>query len=250
MKTYLNAFFMCQSMFCAIPAPQIWDEKAKDRMLLFLPIVGLEIGIIWAGLAWLCHWLEVPKLISALVLSAWPWLGTGFLHLDGYMDVTDAVKSYRSLQRRREILKDSHVGSFAVIGIVLLILGQFACFASVPDGADLRILMFVPAVSRCCSALAVTALPAMSTSQYADRQKPKSHLLVLAVMLVLFLLLGFLLCRRVALALVGVLVGYGVALRKGYKSLEGMNGDIAGYALSIGELCASAVLALGGALWF
>ena len=250
MKTYLNAFFMCQSMFCAIPAPQIWDEKAKDKMLLFLPIVGLEIGIIWAGLAWLCHWLEVPKLISALVLSAWPWLGTGFLHLDGYMDVTDAVKSYRSLPRRREILKDSHVGSFAVIGIVLLILGQFACFASVPDGADLRILMFVPAVSRCCSALAVTALPAMSTSQYADRQKPKSHLLVLAVMLGIFLLLGFLLCRREALALVGVLVGYGVALRKGYKSLEGMNGDIAGYALSIGELCAAAALALGGVLWF
>ena len=250
MKTYLNAFFMCQSMFCAIPAPQIWDEKAKDKMLLFLPIVGLEIGIIWAGLAWLCHWLEVPKLISALVLSAWPWLGTGFLHLDGYMDVTDAVKSYRSLQRRREILKDSHVGSFAVIGIVLLILVQFACFASVPDGADLRILMFVPAVSRCCSALAVTALPAMSTSQYADRQKPKSHLLVLAVMLGIFLLLGFLLCRREAPALVGVLVGYGVALRKGYKSLEGMNGDIAGYALSVGELCAVAVLALGGALWF
>ena len=250
MKTYLNAFFMCQSMFCAMPAPQIWDEKAKDRMLLFLPIVGLEIGIIWAGLAWLCHWLEAPKLMTALVLSAWPWIGTGYLHLDGYMDVTDAVKSYRSLQRRREILKDSHVGSFAVIGIVLLILGQFACFASVPDGADLRILMFVPAVSRCCSALAVTALPAMSTSQYADRQKPKSHLLVLAVMLGIFLLLGFLLCRREALALVGVLVGYGAALRKGYKSLEGMNGDIAGYALSIGELCAAAALALGGVLWF
>ena len=246
MKTYLNAFFMCQSMFCAIPAPQIWDEKAKDKMLLFLPVVGLELGVIW----YLLSLLPLPKLISALVLSVWPWIGTGYLHLDGYMDVTDAVKSYRSLQRRREILKDSHVGSFAVIGIVLLILGQFACFASVPDGADLRILMFVPAVSRCCSALAVTALPAMSTSQYADRQKPKSHLLVLAVMLGIFLLLGFLLCRREALALVGVLVGYGVALRKGYKSLVGMNGDIAGYALSIGELCAAAALALGGVLWF
>ena len=246
MKTYLNAFFMCQSMFCAIPAPQIWDEKAKDKMLLFLPVVGLELGVIW----YLLSLLPLPKLISALVLSVWPWIGTGYLHLDGYMDVTDAVKSYRSLQRRREILKDSHVGSFAVIGIVLLILGQFACFASVPDGADLRILMFVPAVSRCCSALAVTALPAMSTSQYADRQKPKSHLLVLAVMLGIFLLLGFLLCRREALALGGVLVGYGAALRKGYKSLEGMNGDIAGYALSIGELCAAAALALGGVLWF
>ena len=250
MKTYLNAFFMCQSMFCAIPAPQLWEEKAKDKMLLFLPVVGLEIGIIWAGLAWLCRWLEAPKLMTALALSAWPWIGTGFLHLDGYMDVTDAVKSYRSLERRREILKDSHVGSFAVIGIILLILGQFASFASVPDGCELRVLIFVPAVSRCCSALAVTALPSMSTSQYADRKKPKSHLLVLAVMLGGFLLLGFWLCGRCGLVLLWVLIGYAFALRKGYRSLEGMNGDIAGYALTVGELCAAAGLALGGALWF
>ena len=250
MKTYLNAFFMCQSMFCAIPAPQIWDEKAKDRMLLFLPVVGLEIGLIWAGLAWLCRWLAVPKLMTALVLSAWPWIGTGFLHLDGFMDVTDAVKSYRSLQRRREILKDSHVGSFAVIGIVLLILAQFASFASVPEDIDLRVLIFVPAVSRCCSALAVTGLPSMSTSQYADRKKPKTHLFVLAFMLGVFLSVGFLLCGRTGFVLLGGLTGYAFALRKGYRSLEGMNGDIAGYALTIGELCAVAVLALGGALWF
>lgn len=246
MKTYLNAFFMCQSMFCAIPAPQIWDEKAKDKMLLFLPIVGLELGLCWAGLAWICRLLALPKLITALILSVWPWMGTGFLHLDGCMDVTDAVKSYRSLQRRREILKDSHVGSFAVIGIALLILGQFACFASIPDGADLRVLIFVPAVSRCCSALAVTGLPAMSTSQYAERQKPKSHLLVSAAMLCVFLAGGFLLCGKWGTALFGVLGGYGFALRKGYKSLEGMNGDIAGCALTIGELGAAVVLALGG----
>ena len=172
---------------------------------------------------------------------------TGKVH---NMDVTDAVKSYRSLQRRREILKDSHVGRFAVIGIVLLILAQFAAFASVPEGCDLRILILVPAVSRCCSALAVTGLPSMSTSQYADRQKPKSHLLVLAVMLGIFLLLGFVLSGRNGVVLPGVLIGYAFALRKGYRSLEGMNGDIAGYALTVGELRAVAVLALGGALWF
>ena len=246
MKTYLNAFFMCQSMFCSIPAPQIWDEKAKDKMLLFLPIVGLELGLCWYGLAWLCRFFGLPGLMTGFVLSAWPWLSTGFLHLDGFMDVTDAVKSYRSLERRREILKDSHVGSFAVIGIVLLILAQSACFASVPDGADPGILLFVPAVSRCCSAMAVTGLPAMSTSQYADRQKPKAHLLVLGVMLTVFLAGGFLLFHRSGFVLLAVLAGYGSALRRGYRSLEGMNGDIAGYALTIAELCGAAAIAIGG----
>ena len=244
MKTYLHAFAMCQSMFCAIPAPQVWDEKAKDKMLLFLPIVGLEIGILWACLAWLCQLLHLPTMTTALILSAYPYIATGFLHLDGYMDVTDAVKSWRDLERRREILKDSHVGSFAVIGIVLLLLAQFAVFASAPAGANFHILIFIPAVSRCCSALAVTGLKPMSTSQYADQQKPKSHMVVLTIMLAVFLAAGFLLCGKYVFALVGGLAGYSLALRRAYKSLDGMNGDISGYALTIGELCAVAVYAL------
>lgn len=244
MKTYLHAFFMCQSMFCAIPAPQLWDEKATDKLLLFLPIVGLEIGAVWAALAWLCRLLELPALVSGSILCACPYVVTGFIHLDGCMDVTDAVRSWRDLERRREILKDPHTGSFAVIGVVLLVLAQFALFASAPADADLRILLFLPAVSRCCSALAVTGLKPMPTSQYADRKKPKSHILALTAMLCVLLAAGFLVCGRDGFALIGCLAGYALALRRAYKSLDGMNGDIAGYALTIGELCAVAVYAL------
>ena len=245
MKTYFHAFAMCQSMFCSIPFPgNIWDEKARDKMLLFLPVVGLEIGAIWAFLAWLCKVLNLPVLVKGLILSVYPYLVTGFIHLDGYMDVTDAVKSYRSLERRREILKDSHVGAFSVIGIVMLLLAQFAFLASARENADLRILIFVPAVSRCCSALAVTALKPMNTSQYADQKKPKSHIVILISMTALFVTAGFLLCGHYGFVLLGCLAGFGVALRKAYKSLEGMNGDISGYSLSVAELCAVAVYAL------
>lgn len=245
MKTYFHAFAMCQSMFCSIPFPgNIWDEKARDKMLLFLPVVGLEIGAIWAFLAWLCKVLNLPVLVKGLILSVYPYLVTGFIHLDGYMDVTDAVKSYRSLERRREILKDSHVGAFSVIGIVMLLLAQFAFLASARENADLRILIFVPAVSRCCSALAVTALKPMNTSQYADQKKPKSHIVILISMTALFVTAGFLCCGHYGFVLLGCLTGFGVALRKAYKSLEGMNGDISGYSLSVAELCAAAVYAL------
>ena len=245
MKTCFHAFAMCQSMFCAIPFPgNLWDEKARDKMLLFLPIVGLEMGVLWNALAWLCNFLQLPVLVKGLILAVFPYLVAGFIHLDGYMDVTDAVKSCRSLERRREILKDSHVGAFAVIGIVLLVIAQFACMASVPDGADYRILLFVPAVSRCGSSLAVTVLKPMNTSQYADQKKPKSHVAVLAAMTALFVAGGFLLCGKYGFVLLGCLAGYGAALRKAYRSLEGMNGDISGYALTLSELCAVAVLAI------
>lgn len=119
MKEYLHGFIMCQSMFCAIPCPvQLWDENARDRMLPMLPIVGLEIGALWALLGWVTGQLGLPALVRGLILGVYPYLATGFLHLDGFMDVTDAVKSCRDLAKRREILKDSHVGSFAVIGPV------------------------------------------------------------------------------------------------------------------------------------
>ena len=245
MKTYFHAFAMCQSMFCAIPFPgNLWDEKARDKMLLFLPLVGLEMGTLWAALAWLCGVLNLPPLVRGLVLAVYPFLAAGFIHLDGYMDVTDAVKSCRRLERRREILKDSHVGAFAVIGIALLLLAQFAFLSSAPEGADWRILLFVPAVSRCGSSLAVTVLKPMNTSQYAQQKKPKSHVMVLVLMTVLFVAAGFLLCGRYGFVLLGGLAGYGLALRKAYKSLDGMNGDISGYALTISELCAVAVYAL------
>ena len=244
MKTYLHAFAMCQSMFCSIPAPHVWDEKAKDKMLLFLPVVGLEIGAIWALLAWACRLLNLPALVTGLILCAYPYIVTGFIHLDGYMDVTDAVKSWRDLEKRREILKDSHVGSFAVIGIVLLMIAQFALFASAPADANYLILIFIPAVSRCCSSLAVTGLKSMSTSQYADQKKPRFHMVALIIILCVFLAAGFLICGKYGFVLAGCLVGYGLALLRAYRSLDGMNGDISGYCLTIGELCAVAVFAL------
>ncbi len=244
MKRYLHALAMCQSMFCAIPCPwNVWDEDAREIMLLPLPLVGLEMGLIWAALAFVVARLGLPTPIGALLLSAYPYVVTGYLHLDGFMDVTDAVRSCRSLERRREILKDSHVGSFAVIALCLLVLTQFSLFASAGEG-DGRILIFLPAVSRSCSALAVTGLKPLQTSQYAGQARKKSHLAILGGMLVIFLGAGFLLCGIYGLVLLGCLAGYAVALRRGYKALEGMNGDIAGYALTIGELCGAAVYAL------
>ena len=123
-----------------------------------------------------------------------------------------------------------------------LLLAQFA-FAASTEG-DWRILIFVPVVSRCGSALAVTLLKPMSTSQYASQNFNRSHALVLAVMLVSAVAAGFLICGKYGFVLLGGIAGYLMALRKGYKSLEGMNGDISGYALTCSELSALAVLAL------
>ena len=234
MKLWFYAFGMCQSMFCALPFPwHGWEEKARDRMLLCLPLIGLEIGFLWWGIGWLCGFCHIPQVIRAMVLTGAPYLLTGFMHLDGFMDVTDAVRSYRSLEQRREILKDSHVGSFAVIGIVLVILGQFSACFSLEPGMDARALILIPVVSRCCSVLAIQLLKPMSTSQYAQRQP---HVAAPLLMLLPTLALGFWMGSKVGLPLLGCILGYSLALYRGYRSLQGMNGDISGYCLTLGEL--------------
>ena len=247
MKDYLIAFSMTQSMFCALPFPcRAWKEEARNKMLLFLPVIGLEIGLLWWGLSWLLQWLEFPSLVFGLLMCAWPYLATGFIHLDGFLDVTDAIGSWRPLEKSREILKDSHVGAIAVIWCIFLVLAGFALFSSAPAEADASVLILIPVLSRCCSAVAVMRLKPMNTSQYAVSQasSPRGFTVLLAGLGLVCLAVGFGVFGKYGLVLLGCLFGYGMALWHSYRLLEGINGDISGYCITISELCAVAVYAL------
>lgn len=244
-KRLFTAYSMCQGMFCAIPSPlKAWDEEAEKDMLLFLPLIGLEIGAIWWGLGAVLNRLHLPQLMGAFALAAYPFLITGYMHLDGFLDVTDAVKSWRSLERRREILKDSHVGSFAVIACCLLIAGQTVCFASMQQHTPLGLLLLIPVVSRCGAALAVAGLKPMQTSQYAGKKTTAASFWVPGICLAAALAAGFGVWGRYGAVLLVEAAVFLLALRRGYHALEGMNGDISGYSLTLGELAGVAALAL------
>ena len=244
MKKYFNGFAMCQTMFCAIPCPlKIWDEEARDKQILFLPFIGAEIGLLWFVVAKICDFIDIPSILVAFVLAVLPFVLSGCIHLDGFMDVTDAVKSCRSLEKRREILKDSHAGAFAVIGCIFLITGQFAAFCSVKPG-NCAVLVFIPVVSRCCSALALNTLKKINQSQYIGFEKNKGHIAVLIAVMIVAVIISVIVCGRYAVVVAAVVVGYLWALRKGYKSLDGINGDVTGYALTTAEFCGILALAL------
>ena len=117
---------MAWGMFLAIPCPfPRWREEARVQMSACLPLIGGMLGGLWALLAWGLVRLSCPPAVTALLLAAFPWLCSGFIHLDGFMDVCDAVLSRRDLEQRQRILKDSHCGAFAVICVCLLVLSQW-----------------------------------------------------------------------------------------------------------------------------
>ena len=165
MRDWVYGFFMAWGMFLAIPCPKkIWSETARRKMLACLPLAGVVVGAVWALCAWLAWYL--PRPLGAALGAAAPWLVTGFLHLDGFMDVCDGVLSRRDLETRRRILKDSHCGAFAVICMVLLAMAQWSAFLSM-EAAPLLPLALIPVASRASAAMAVLTLRPMSTSQYS-----------------------------------------------------------------------------------
>ena len=92
MKTQIIAFFMAWGMFLSIPCPcKIWDEKARPWQLVYLPVAGLLVGALWALAAYALGSFDRLPALRAAVLAALPFLLTGFLHLDGFMDCCDAI---------------------------------------------------------------------------------------------------------------------------------------------------------------
>lgn len=232
--TLIKAFFMCLGMFTSIPCPyRPWDENARDWMLVTLPLVGLVVGLLWVGLAWGIG-KAVPS-VSAAAVAALPWLLSGFIHLDGYMDTCDAMLSWRPLEKRLEILKDSHTGAFAVVGLGLLMLFSHDAAKGI---SSLRPLLFVPVVSRCGSAFSVLTLRPIGHSQYAEMKGQMPQRLVVVVLWLAAVAACALWLGRPAIALLIETGAYAAAMTWVYRTLKGVSGDVAGFALAVSECAA------------
>ena len=241
MRDWIYGFFMAWGMFLAIPCPKkIWSETARRKMLACLPFVGAVVGAVWALAAWLAGFL--PRPLGAALCAAAPWLTTGFLHLDGFMDVCDGILSRRDLETRRRILKDSHCGAFAVICMVLLTMAQWSAFLSLED-IPLLPLALLPVASRAAAAVTVLTLRPMTTSQYSAMERGGAPVYAAAALLAAACIIPAALWGN--FAPLAAAAGYGLAACHGYRQFDGMSGDISGFALVIGELCGAVVLTLG-----
>ena len=112
----IKSFFIAVSMYSKIPVPQFaWEEKDMQYIFCFFPWIGALIGVCIYGWNALCESRGIDTLCRVAVAAAIPLFITGGLHVDGFMDTMDAIHSYQTKERRLEILKDSHIGAFAVI---------------------------------------------------------------------------------------------------------------------------------------
>ena len=255
MPRYFKGLYMSFGMFCAVPLPvNIWDDKCMNLMLPCFPLVGAIIGAMWWGLAELLVFSGINIILVSAVLAVFPFFITGFLHLDGYMDTSDAVLSRRPLEDKLRILKDPHTGAFAVIMVAVLFTMQFAAVYVIIENAQyFIILIFIAVISRCCSGLANLCFKPMAQSGYGNMFKTNTgiqHKIFLGFILLIAIGLSFWFARIYGLiAAASVILGFIAAMAYAYKDFKGISGDLIGFALVISELCgffAFAVTAGGG----
>ena len=127
MKKYYKGFLMAISMFTIIPLPRYeWDDEGGKNIMKFYPVIGLIVGVIWYLVLRVLSLLGASTMVIAAITLITPFLLTGMLHLDGYMDVCDALLSRRNKEEKLRILKDPHTGAFAVISVVMLFVVNFS----------------------------------------------------------------------------------------------------------------------------
>lgn len=250
MKSLFNALNMVISMFTIIPLPKyVWDEDAAKHMMKLYPIVGLIIGTLWYGIYLALDYFKVPMMLSSAILMSIPYLLTGFLHLDGFMDVCDALLSRKSKEDKLKILKDSNVGAFAVISLVILLIIKFSAINSLVSlERNLRALIFIPIISRTLVGYFLITRETIGESYFGKLFKKGTGILDKVILIGIYLssFIFFYAVGGLSLLTVPLIMGVlaFILQRNALIQLGGVNGDVAGYILVLAEFIAVITLAI------
>ena len=251
--TVLRSLLIAFSTYSRIPVPQVeWNEENRRYSMCFFPLVGLAIGLVLWGWVALCCRLKIGVFMQGAVAALLPLVITGGIHMDGYMDTTDALASWQPKEKRLEILKDSHTGAFAVMGCAGYLLLSAAIYAEADTSAGVR-LVGVFVLSRALSALALVKMKsARQNGMLSDVSKAAEKRMVTlsgCVYAVLCLILWAVSDGWIApICVLASAFCYLYYQHMAYKQFGGVTGDLAGWFLQITELVLSAVIVIGGKL--
>ena len=241
------------STYSRLPMPQVeWSDENRRYSMCFFPLVGVVIGgLIWLWLC-VCGWLELNALVKGAVGAVIPLMVTGGIHMDGFMDTTDALASWQPKEKKLEILKDSHVGAFAVMHCAAYLLLAAALYSEA-EATQGPLLCCVFVLSRAMSAWTLTvfrnARPNGMLDAFARAARKRAVTVSGIVYALICLAVWSVIGGWIALPCCCAAVLCAAAYRHmAYGRFGGVTGDLAGWFLEVTELCLTAVIVMGGNL--
>ena len=150
----VRLFFIALQFFTRFPTPQWvgyqheWLQQSSRYFVLVGLLVGGVVSAVYAGAS-----LAFPPLVAVLISTIFGIVLTGAFHEDGFADVCDGLGGAVSAERALDIMKDSRIGAYGTIGVVLMLALKVSTLASLPTPSIIAALVIAHPLSR----LAATA---------------------------------------------------------------------------------------------
>lgn len=229
--------FLVALQFLTIFPVRIKGEIKEDdfgKALAYFPLAGLVIGVVLVFTLFICDFL--PSLVKAAFLLIVSIIITAGLHLDGFADTCDGFYGVRSKEEILKIMKDSHTGVMAVIGLVCLLLVKFSVIAGIPSDILGKILIVMAVFSRWSQVVAC-----FSSEYVRDQGKAKCFVeyagkkeMVVSTVMAVALIFLIMQIKGIILFFISILP---VLLFINYvqRKIGGMTGDTVGAVNEIAE---------------
>jgi adenosylcobinamide-GDP ribazoletransferase len=248
-----NVFLTAIMFYTRIPCPPVknYSQELLDRSVRYFPLVGWMLGAGMVVLVWGMGYFLPDSLRVALML-AWSVLATGAFHEDGFADTCDGLGGGWERLQILQIMKDSRIGVFGALGLILLFMVKFVALLELLNQSFAYfaiVLMIAHVLSRFCVLIFMQMLPychqdLLSKVKPIAKKVGKADFLIASswVMMLWFLqphLALMLVCIPIVILLFGV---------KSYlkKWIGGYTGDVLGALQQVVELI---ILIYGVAVW-
>ena len=146
MKSFLGALGFLTIL--PVPGHIRLDTKILQYAWMWFPLVGLLVDSIAGAVYALGVFAGFPTLLAATLAVGTLIITTRAFHYDGFSDTVDAAFGGFTIENRMRIMKDPHLGSFAVLGLVLLVLLQVQVINLIPVSQAIIIFGMAGALSR------------------------------------------------------------------------------------------------------
>jgi adenosylcobinamide-GDP ribazoletransferase len=236
----LEYFFGAVRFFTRLPVPA-WvghSAAALNRSARYFPAVGLIVGGIGA-LVYLAALRLWPQPVAVLLSMAATIYATGAFHEDGLADTVDGLGGGWDKLRILEIMKDSRVGSYGVVAMVLALLGKFALLSALDAALVPLALIAGHALSRFCSTALLATMDYVREDLLA-KAKPLATRLTAGEMLValafVLLSLAFLPMQKAGVGILLAILATLWLAATFRRWLGGYTGDCLGTTQQVSEL--------------
>jgi adenosylcobinamide-GDP ribazoletransferase len=156
----MKPLFAALQFLSILPIPSAWTGQGQllSRSVKFFPIVGLILGAMAAGCAWLLSCVFPPIVVATMTVTVLAVITRG-LHLDGLADTADGFGSVSDRQRTLDIMKDSYTGAMGVIAIVCISLLKVVSLSVLEAEALWQSVLLMVLISRSMMTLPISLLP-------------------------------------------------------------------------------------------